>query len=341
MRYSFFIFSFLFILSSCIENGINNKNIYSKDTLQIVKSELKCDCLEVKRISIELKKKIPLNKKNDSLIRFKILVENQKSNEIKKRKKINDGIDFNPCKINKKLPFGPSELLSYRFPDNGFTIDKIADSLHQVHFKEFFSIWTFYLKEINKTDCGDVDCQNYLPRIYELDKINIDGKYIESESINAYKTISEDIKMMGIPVDYRLTNIGQYQTYYTTDYVMYSESQKEPFLDSTSFNYPFRGFENQSYGMIFLYNPSNYKAKVIPVFTFIETSDGFIFRFFYITKDKKIKIYEGYSKEYAVRKITDQEIIQYYKYDITIKEHFEIVVLKNGEIKIIKQNKEN
>ncbi|MCF8373176.1 MAG: hypothetical protein K9H64_16270 [Bacteroidales bacterium] len=308
---------------------INNDTVRSK-----IYTELR-DILRSKKSN---QKHIP-TAQWDSILNKNDSIRNQKFYDLLKLYRTDrislDTYDF----VNKQFPYGPEALVNHIFPEDGFSIYKHPDSIQEPHFKELFDIWSFYMNEMSNRFQDGAGRVFVLPIITEVEKVYLHSSFSFEDRIEDFASLNETKTWGDNCADYRFPNIGKYQSYYISWYGKQNYSEIEPFPDNMYYN--LRNHEDGSYGMLVLYDSLSYKAKFIPVFAFIGAYRTLVFRFFYITKDKRIFIYEGATEQTVTKRHTSTENLVDIKYDVDLKKRFEIAVLDNGEIKITDQNKDN
>lgn len=231
----------------------------------------------------------------------------------------------NPCIM--KLPHGPPPLKNENFPKEGFIIDKSLKTNNQPYKKEFFEVWTFYLNEVNKFSGGDFAGFD-VPRATKTSRIDLEA------SISGVKPrFYEEKSFFRQICQYRLPDFGKYKIYY--DLIGGGgplQLEKSPFIRKEG-TYNEIGSEHGIYGFLIMYDTTNSHAHIINILSFNNPTsivDDLHFRFFFITKDKEILIYEGMSKRQKnlqTNKYTD-------KYKITIQKTHSITVDSNNKIVI-------
>jgi hypothetical protein len=197
--------------------------------------------------------------------------------------------NLNSYPLDGKFPFG------YVYLEN---IDTSLDWDSLKLESNFDKIYNYYkslnrLKTISKVDISDT---TYINLQY--------GQPFNRNSFIDSITISLD------SIRYKLENIGPYECYYTQ-------------LNDDSVRYPPNFYDDErlcrSSGNLIFYDPLSRLAKVITIYNIITQPYETEYRFFFINKNKEIKIFTAQSNE--------GELSIFYQ-------SYSIKVLDNGEIKI-------
>jgi hypothetical protein len=146
---------------------------------------------------------------------------------------------------------------------------------------------------------------------------------------------SDSLKIEGLNYvfNYRYPNFGKYLTYYITDFGRednYTNDCNSPFSEA-NFGYSSLNFCGK-YGIIVLLDTTKKIGHYIPILLYDSGSEVFNmnFRFFYITKNKEILIYEGES--IRQKNAETDEFID--KFKVTLNKTHIISVDSNNEIVI-------
>lgn len=198
-------------------------------------------------------------------------------------------INMNSYPLNGKFPFG-----SVYLEDINTFLD--SDSLYlESNYKKIYNYYESLnkLKTISKLEISDTA---FIHLQY--------GQPFNRSSFTDSITTSLD------SVRYKLEDIGPYECYYTQ-------------IDDRFVKYP-PGFYDEerlcrSSGNLILYNPLSRLAKVITVYNRITQPYETEYRFFFINKNKEIKLFVAQSEE--------GELSSFYQ-------NYSIKVLNNGEINI-------
>lgn len=203
--------------------------------------------------------------------------------------------------IDSILPFGPKslgELINKEQNQLRFTIPK-KDSLTNresiLARKYIFDAWLYFLKfhPYADADLGEGYIEKSLPKINTYNYIELDGDKIEKR-LGLYNE-KHSIGRLAV----RISNLQSLEVYYTTTGV-YGSDDKCGVYDKNEGNCCFiEGYKCNSRGHLVFYNRKNQHATFIPAYELnTEWDDGLIsFRFFYISKDNTIHIFEGNSRK--------------------------------------------
>jgi len=174
--------------------------------------------------------------------------------------------------VNAVLPFGSSILADYKFPEIWeYPLDEDSEKPNNPIQKKFYQLRKFYEKiEYSKAT-------ESLPTIKTIEWISND----EDSSLIKHNKIKVDSFI------YRLPQIGPYNCYFQNSGSIMERIK----LDNQSIFCPI--------GILILYNPQTQQAKVLVIHLDYTYEDSFadFYRFYYITKSKKIQIFEGMQGE--------------------------------------------
>jgi hypothetical protein len=206
----------------------------------------------------------------------------------------------NDCKsqVVQGYPFGCSILITHKFPEHWEASDEANDTIKKPHEADFFhtSAWYERMAWIKPLP---------VPPIEKTEIIKIG----ESTACSCTNVLAAD------SCRYRLSNIGMYQCYYVSDDVYGNPAFEKSCPDNSCL----------VYGNLVLYDPSTRTAKTILIYYEGGSgtgTNGTPYRYFYITKEKIIELYEGSCNDAGC----------------DMQNKYSIRVLENGEIEI-KENK--
>ena len=239
--------------------------------------------------------------------------------------------------INQQLPYGPKELMNNIFSKDYFHHVKndFYDTTRII--SDLYKICRFYFKNIEDTIStywgGDSDGTGSirLPKIrsaqiYPFE--NSDNSFFQYLDTQSPLEILE--KIIRLHVVYRFPDIQNCEIYLSSKGANYGSYSYLPFYtDKKKEGYLFDINELVAYFIIV--NKKSNHAKIIPAIAFEKYDNfDFSFRFFYITADKKILVYEMETKRKK-----DWEINKYIdEYDIRLRMTNIMTINTNNEIVI-------
>ncbi len=201
------------------------------------------------------------------------------------------------CKsqVIQRYPFGCSILVTHKFPPHWEASDESNDSIKKPHEVDFFHTSAYYeVMSRAKTFSP--------PPIEHVEYIKI-GDGLACTCTNS------------LPFDscrYKLANIGNYEVYYICDDV----------YENTTFEKSCPANSCLLYGDLILYDSSTHSAKVLLIYFEGSSGSGNVkgtpFRYFYITKEKSIELYDGFCNDAGCE----------------MQNNYSIHVLSTGEIEI-------
>ncbi|MFW6272337.1 MAG: hypothetical protein ACOC2U_01000 [bacterium] len=277
--------------------------------------------------------KIEIEKTNNHIDTFKMRTKNFNNKTLLKTDSLENEIIFNELKkyclscdtiaINKQLPYGSKKLINHKFPAEGFVFYKNVDSMSNQNQNSFIKILDFFVKEVNYFEGSNT--HGLIPVVTQYEKLTLSRNSLE----DIFKNIN--FSSISFPIAYRFPNMGVYHVYCTfRGFGPGGITNIFPDMHVDKY-YHARKLANHCSAMLVLYNPKTHFAYYLIAFstTDFNTFDS-KFRFFYITKDKKILIYEG--KSIRQKDIKSNEYIDEYK--ITLNKTHVISVDTNNEIVI-------
>ena len=226
--------------------------------------------------------------------------------------------------FDKPYPFGAKILMSHRFPSESFWVSKnpmLNNQLVIDHQKALYNAWIYYLQLIPISGNDEVN-QKFLPKIDKFDLVPL-GK---EEKFHFHTERFSDPTISRTFI-WQLPKIGKYNVYYYTE----SDNQQgcfEPYQnDFHDKCCIFDKFACNAIGTLIFYDRKELCAKFIKVHYIDSENNALNYRFFYITKHRKIHIFEGYGD---VKSIADNESLRD-SASFFLKEAYEISILNNGD----------
>ncbi len=230
-------------------------------------------------------------------------------------------------------PIGAKELATYPFPKDRFLVLDDSTKNNAVTREQqnaLYRVWTYYLG-LNPV-C--TDCNGYYFFLPEIDAIFpvILGNNESSSDTDYFQTWQKFGEPHALE-DYtkRLQDIHGYEVYY------YAETDAEiggwvPFVKDLSAECcATRPFEINSTGVLIFYDRESRSAKVLRVHVVENWGDGMEYRFFYIDRGGRIRIYTGYGQ-----RLKDQER-EGKGWAYLLVKSFDIIVRQNGEIVVMEK----
>ena len=229
--------------------------------------------------------------------------------------------------VDSTLPFGPKSL-EYLVETNQnkikFTIFKDQDLTDEEELKNrklIYDAWMYYLA--------------FHPREfpYSEDRIHLKLKTRQYINLSDEENIEEDNFKEDINIGHiavRISNIQGFEVYYSTTGVDSHDNEcGVDGWDKTEENCCYtRGFGCDSKGYLIFYERKKQHGTIIPVY---ETYSD---RFFYISKDNTIHIFEGETTKYYINHSFYEQ--EWTKSVVTLSKSHEIKVKKNKEFIINK-----
>jgi len=247
----------------------------------------------------------------------------------------NDSLSRIVHPVEQSVPFGPQSITDL-FSDLSQEVtlktnsnqDELADSSARLR-SQVFDVWKYYLELHPAADSDLVDgyTEKRLPptKTFELIKIDknssLTSKWGESSEY-AFDPQSDVFQI-------RLQDMHEFEVYYSTTGVD-SFSNGCGVHNKTAENccYSFTGYNCNSVGYLIIYQRSRQHSTIVPIFELKTEGDGgrISFRFFFIDKDYKIHLYDGFSG------MTDYSHASksYQSNTIRIRKSFVIPVQENG-----------
>jgi len=198
-----------------------------------------------------------------------------------------------------RLPFGSDVLISHIFP-NGWDTPSESNYNNPVgpHEKAFYEIIKFY-NHLNKIEYITA------PQFSEFKYLNIGEDTLITKNNTQYKN----------SIRYRLPDFDGYQCYYASNYYTFGEIEKNP-ISTKDFK------QYMSVGNLILYKKETKSASILNILNSYAYQEGDYncYRFFFIDKNMKIKIFEGCAGEGSCNLKLTHEIRILSNAEISIKE---------------------
>ena len=205
------------------------------------------------------------------------------------------------CKsqVTQAYPFGCSILVTHKFPPHWEASHDNRDSVMTLNESEFFHTSAYYeVMSRAKTFSP--------PPIENVEHIKIGNE----NTCSCTNSLSLD------SCRFKLKNIGKYQCYYLSDDIYQNDAFEKSCPNNTCL----------LYGDLVLYDSSSRSAKVLLIYfeggSGSGENKGTPFRYFFITKEKSIELYDGICNDDGC----------------DMRNTWSIHVLDNGEIDV-KENK--
>lgn len=199
--------------------------------------------------------------------------------------------------VEFELPFGSDVLIKHNFPNGEFSFQYSEnDTIVDRHQQEFYEVIKFY-NEMEAT-YPDAEAEDW--SMIEINNV----KYLEFEK-GEFDKIRESndqfIYFAGFgkgfnEFNHRLGNIGNYEVYYSIQEKEYGKCWDEmQEISAINCCYDFRFCIK--YGFLILYERATKNATIINTFYTRKLPEQGVaeFRFFYVTENGKIKIFNGNS----------------------------------------------
>lgn len=240
--------------------------------------------------------------------------------------------------IDSIQPFGPKslgELINKGQNQLSFTIpkkDSLTDRESILTRKYIFDTWLYFLKfhPYADADLGEGYIEKSLPKINTYDYIKLnDGDKIEKR-LGLYDE-KHGIGSLAV----RISNIQSLEVYYTTTGVYGSDGKCGVYGKNEGNCCFIEDYKCNSRGHLVFYDRENQHATFIPAYELnTEWDDGLIsFRFFYISEDNTIHVFEGDSrKNYQTsghdRYYTSKSVTLSKTFEVKITEDYKFIVNK-------------
>ncbi|MAN28802.1 MAG: hypothetical protein CMH15_12620 [Mesonia sp.] len=269
-----------------------------------------------------------------------------------KYNRITDSLQSIIHPIDSILPFGPKplgQLVENNKNFLGFYI-KQGDSITEKKKKErkdIYDIWMYFLKlhPYVDADLSEDYEEKLLPPIenYEIVENTLLSTLIQDGYQKEYNPVNGSFVT-------RLSNINNYELYYTTTGVDYPIGCGAFAKKEEDCCFAKDGYDCNSTGYLILYNREEKFATVIPAYILNNSqSYGFQIQFFYVSNNT-IFIYQGYSMynwfvdkngmldRYLHHKDGSTTSARGYK-SVGLAKAYEIKILNNNEVKVFKIKK--
>jgi hypothetical protein len=234
------------------------------------------------------------------------------------------------------LPFGPKSL-EYLVKTNqqiiGFAIPQNQDLTDEQELKNrklIYETWMYYLNFIRR---AYVENPEYSIEIKTVQYFDLDSYYFYKQELDFDSFIGNKV---GRRKEYnyaaKLPNIQGFDVYYS---IVRSNLLTDPckYFEKTEENCCFiHGYYCQAKGYLNFYDREKQHSIIIPVYNLNpgkEAKQGeFSYRFFYVSEDSTIHIFEGCSFEHDYTYIYDSRVSLFKTHEIKITKDKEFIINK-------------